>query len=140
MKKKGGSEVAHHQEESGIIGSINITPMVDIILVLLVIFMVTANLMKKESVNINLPKSEKADPLAAKSLEVHILANGEMLFDGKKSDEKGLGNMLAKEAKIHPNARVALSADRTLPYDTITRTLGIIRSSGITRIALVTAK
>ncbi|HQO39391.1 MAG TPA: biopolymer transporter ExbD, partial [Spirochaetota bacterium] len=58
--------------EDGIISNINITPMVDVILVLLVIFMVTANFLKKESININLPKVASADPNIKESKQVAV--------------------------------------------------------------------
>ncbi|OHD66228.1 MAG: biopolymer transporter ExbD [Spirochaetes bacterium RBG_13_51_14] len=118
------------------IGYINITPMVDVLLVLLVIFMVTANFLKMESVNINLPKVNAADPNVAKSVQVAITKDGRLLMEGVDTDEEKMVSYLSRESKYRPNMRVTLSADERLTYGTIARIMGIIRQSGVTRIAL----
>jgi len=122
------------------IGSINITPMVDVILVLLVIFMVTANFLKKESININLPKVAAADPNVAESTQVALTKDGKILLEGKDTTTESLVRHLEREAKIRPNMRLTLSADERLPYGKITETMGIIRKAGVTKIALSVKK
>src|SRR5512138_2181060 len=98
----------HDDEE---IGYINITPMVDVLLVLLVIFMVTANFLKMESVNINLPKVAGADPNIAKSVQIALTWNGKLLMEGTEITENNMVQKLASEAKYRPNMRVTFSAD-----------------------------
>src|SRR3990170_2972086 len=88
------------------IGYINITPMVDILLVILVIFMVTANFLKMESVNINLPKVNAADPNIMKSVQIAMTYNGKMLMEDTEITEANLVIKLANEAKYRPNMRV----------------------------------
>jgi len=122
------------------IGSINITPMVDVILVLLVIFMVTANFLKKESININLPKVQAADPNVAESVQVAMTKTGGILLEGKDIQIASLIKNLERESKIKPNMRLTLSADESLPYGKITELMGIIRKAGVTRIALSVKK
>lgn len=118
------------------IGYINITPMVDVLLVLLVIFMVTANFLKKESVNINLPKISASDPNVAQSIQVALTKDGKLLMEGMDVSEEILVAKLTRESKYRPNMRVTLSADERLAYGTIARIMGFIRQSGVTRIAL----
>ena len=118
------------------IGYINITPMVDVLLVLLVIFMVTANFLKKESVNINLPKISASDPNIAQSVQVALTRDGKLLVEGMDISEENLVVRLSRESKYRPNMRVTLSADERLAYGSIARIMGFIRQSGITRIAL----
>ncbi|MCU0821679.1 MAG: biopolymer transporter ExbD [Spirochaetes bacterium] len=118
------------------IGNINITPLVDILLVLLVIFMVTANFLKKESVNINLPKVAAADPNVAQSVQITLTKDGQLLMEGLPTTEEKLIHGLETEVKYRPNMRVTLSADERLPYGTIARAIGLIRKSGVSRIAL----
>ena len=118
------------------IGYINITPMVDVLLVLLVIFMVTANFLKRESVNINLPKVNASDPNVAQSVQIAITKNGELLMEGLNITEEKMVAKLSRESKYRPNMRVTLSADERLTYGTIARAMGLIRQSGVTRIAL----
>jgi biopolymer transport protein TolR len=122
------------------IGNINITPMVDVILVLLVIFMVTANFLKKESININLPKVAAADPNIAESKQVALTRDNKILFEGKEVTLQSLIRNLERDAKIQPNMRLTLSADEKLPYGKITEIMGYIRKAGVTRIALSVKK
>jgi len=123
-------------DDSDEIGYINITPMVDVLLVLLVIFMVTANFLKQESVNINLPKVGAADPNVAKSIQVALTKNGALFVEDTETTEDALVRKLSAESKYRPNMRVTLSADERLSYGTIAHVMGLIRQSGVTRIAL----
>ena len=118
------------------IGYINITPMVDVLLVLLVIFMVTANFLKKESVNINLPKVNASDPNIQQSVQIAITKDGRLMMEDTEVSEDRMVAGLARESKYRPNMRVTLSADERLPYGSIARVMGLIRQSGVTRIAL----
>jgi biopolymer transport protein ExbD len=118
------------------ISNINITPMVDIILVLLVIFMVTANFLKRESVNINLPKVAASDPNVAQSLQISMTKDGKLLLEGAETNVERIVSTLSQENKYRPNMRVTLSADEGLPYGAIAKVMGLIRKSGVTRIAL----
>ncbi|HMV80364.1 MAG TPA: biopolymer transporter ExbD [Leptospiraceae bacterium] len=122
--------------EDEIIDSINITPMVDVILVLLVIFMVTANFLKKESININLPKVEAADPNVTKSTQVALGRDGKIYLEGTVVNEEKLSSVLTRDAKLKPNMRLTLSADEKIPYGTIMKLMGVIRKTGVTRVAL----
>lgn len=122
--------------ESEEIGYINITPMVDVLLVLLVIFMVTANFLKMESVNINLPKVNAADPNIQQSVQIALTHNGKLLMEDTEVTEDRMISKLAQEAKYRPNMRVTLSADESLSYGRIAHAMGLIRQSGISRIAL----
>ena len=122
--------------DDGEFGSINITPMVDIILVLLVIFMVTANFIKKESVNINIPKVAAADPNTGRSVMVAVTKDGKVMVEGHPVDETGLMSRLSGESKLRPNMRVNLSADGGISYDALAKIMGIIKHSGVNRIAL----
>ena len=122
------------------IGNINITPMVDVILVLLVIFMVTANFLKKESININLPKVAAADPNIAESKQVALTKDGKILFEGSETTLESMIRLLERDAKIQPNMRLTISADEKLPYGRVTEIMGQVRKAGVTRIALSVKK
>jgi len=124
------------KDEDGIISDINITPMVDIMLVLLVIFLVTANFLKKESLNINLPKVAAADANIKESKQVALTKDGKFFLEGKSVTEDALVQELTREVKYRPNMRVTLSADENLSYGTVSRVMGILRRCGVTRMAL----
>lgn len=128
------------KNDDGVISEINITPMVDIILVLLVIFMVTANFLKKESININLPRVAAADPNIKESKQIAVTKDGKFYLEGNLVTEEALVNDMTREAKYRPNMRVTLSADENLSYGSVSRLMGVLRRCGVTRIALSVKK
>jgi len=129
-----------NDNDDGIISNINITPMVDVILVLLVIFMVTANFLKKESLNINLPKVAASDANIKESTQVALTRDGKFFLEGKAVTEEALAADLSREAKYRPNMRVTLSADENLSYGTVSRIMGLLRKCGVTHLALSVKK
>jgi biopolymer transport protein ExbD len=124
------------RDDDDIISDINITPMVDIMLVLLIIFMVTANFLKKDSININLPKVAAADANLKESTQVAMSRDGKFYLDGRVVTEGYLLDSLEKEAKYRPNMRVTLSADENISYGSVSRLMGLMRRGGVTKIAL----
>jgi len=124
------------KDDDGIISDINITPMVDVMLVLLVIFMITANFLKKDSININLPKVAAADNNMRESTQVAMSKDGKFYLDDALVTEDYLLTFLTREAKFRPNMRVTLSADESVSYGSVSRLMGLMRKGGITRIAL----
>ena len=132
--------MAAGSNEDEVIDGINITPMVDVILVLLVIFMVTANFLKKESININLPKVQAADPNVSQSVQVALTRDGKILLEGQTITEEKLISTLERDIKFRPNMRLTLSVDEKLAYGTIMKLMGVIRKSGVSRVALSVKK
>jgi biopolymer transport protein ExbD len=124
------------QNNKNQIGNINITPMVDILLVLLVIFMVTANFLKKDAVNISLPAAAAADPNVARTVQVALSRDGKIFLEGIETTEKSIVEKLSRDVKYRPNMRVTLSADENLAYRSIARVMGIIKKAGVSKIAL----
>jgi biopolymer transport protein ExbD len=120
-----------NKNKKGVISDINITPMVDIMLVLLVIFMVTANFLKKESINIRLPKVAAADPNIKESKQISVTKEGKFFLEGRAVNEHGLIDEMTRNAKYRPNMRVTLSADESLSYGTVSRVMGLLRKCGV---------
>jgi biopolymer transport protein TolR len=129
-----------NKNRKGVISDINITPMVDIMLVLLVIFMVTANFLKKESINISLPKVAAADPNIKESKQISVTREGKFFLEGRAVNEHGLIDEMTRNVKYRPNMRVTLSADESLSYGTVSRIMGLLRKCGVTRMALSVKK
>ena len=128
------------KNDDGTISDINITPMVDVILVLLVIFMVTANFLTKESINISLPQVAAADPNIKESKQITVTKDGKLYLEGNQVTEEVLVNEMTKEIKYRPNMRVTVSADENLSYGSVSKLMGLLRKCGVTRIALSVKK
>ncbi|MEM7646323.1 MAG: biopolymer transporter ExbD, partial [Pseudomonadota bacterium] len=118
------------------IAEMNVIPLVDVILVVLIIFMVTAPLVLKPSIDVNLPQASSADQQKskAKNIEVVISKNGELYLDGKTIDLEGLKGAVATEAKTSPESSVVLTADKDVTLDGLTKIIDAIKGSGIKKV------
>ena len=110
--------------------------MVDITLVLLIIFMVTASFVSDAGLNIKLPKASTTEASATASLTVTLNADGETYLMKDRVDEAGLQASLKREIALNPGLRVTLAADRDLDYGRVIALLDLIKQTGVRRIAL----
>lgn len=125
----GGARSSHPLAE------INITPLVDVMLVLLIIFMVTAPLLTR-TIDLGLPQSGGSLQLDRISLVVN--ADGTYLLDGAPVASTGLSQALAQTARNAPETVLEISASGEADYQAFTGALATARSSGLTRIGLAT--
>ena len=120
------------------ISEINVTPFVDVMLVLLIIFMVTAPLLTS-GIKINLPesssvlKNEKKDPVT-----VSINSKGEIFIQKKKFSEDQLINKLSLLKKNNQNLKIYIKGDKKLDYGKVMDLMNLINQSGFKKVALVT--
>jgi biopolymer transport protein TolR len=125
-------------EGGGSISDINVTPLVDVMLVLLVIFMVTAPILQ-QGVAIDLPKVA-ASPLAGdeEQLVVNVNKAGQVFLNDTPIALDALTTKLAAIRAARPDRQVFVRADQTVPYGQVMKTMGAVRESGLTKIGLVT--
>jgi biopolymer transport protein ExbD len=126
--------------DDGLVTGINVTPMVDIMLVLLIIFMVTTSFVSEAGLKINLPKTATAEASATSSLTVSLNDKGELFLKESKVDIDYLKAVLGREAKINPGVRVTLVADNKLTYQQVMTILDAIKQAGVTRVALASQR
>ena len=118
---------------------INMTPLIDVMLVLLVIFMITAPLMTS-SLKLNLPQSDAAQPSDTPTfIAVSIDANGRLFLADKEIDATALAQRVAELAQANPQTEVQLRADQAVPYGRVAELIGIVQKGGLTRIGFVAA-
>jgi biopolymer transport protein TolR len=124
--------------DRGTMSQINVTPLVDVMLVLLVIFMVTAPMMQ-QGVQVNLPKAEtKALPSQEETVVVSIEKSGRVFID---SSEVTTGDLRGKLMTMFANRskkEVFLKADRDVPYGEVIRAMAEIKGAGIERLGMIT--
>jgi TolR protein len=127
-----------HGEGGGAISDINVTPLVDVMLVLLIIFMVTAPILQ-QGVPIDLPKVAAA-PLAGEEeqLVVNITRDGSTYLNDTRHTLPELTRKLRSIATARPERQVYVRADQAVPYGDVMRAMAAVRDAGLVRVGLVT--
>ncbi|TFY98089.1 ExbD/TolR family protein [Ramlibacter rhizophilus] len=116
---------------------INVTPLVDVMLVLVVIFILTAPLLAS-SIRLDLPATEAAQPAeAAAAIGITLDAQGQLFVEGQPADAAGLAEQLAAAARRNPDTEVQLRADRSVPYGRVVEIMGAAQKAGLNRIGFV---
>ncbi|MBY0467565.1 MAG: biopolymer transporter ExbD [Burkholderiaceae bacterium] len=116
---------------------INMTPLIDVMLVLLVIFMITAPLMTS-SLKLDLPKSDAAQPSDTPTfIAVSIDTGGRLFLADAEIDATVLAQQVAQLAQANPQTEVQLRADQAVPYGRVAEVIGIVQKGGLTRIGFV---
>lgn len=123
------------------INDINITPFVDVVLVLLVIFMVTAPVMIKESLKVNLPKTLTSDISSkADSIGVAITKEGQVLFNGKLLSQESLQAELKRISEAAPETNFLISADTETKHGDVVKMIDLLKKNNLNRFALQVEK
>jgi len=125
-------------EGASAISDINVTPLVDVMLVLLIIFMVTAPILQ-QGVPIDLPKVAAA-PLAGgeEQLVVNIARDGTTYLNDTRYGLAELTQKLESIAAARPERQVYVRADRAVAYGEVMRAMAAVRDAGLVRVGLVT--
>jgi len=122
------------------ITGINVTPLVDVTLVLLIIFMVTAKLIAGQGIPLDLPKAKTAGATQT-VLNVAIDAKGLVLANGEKvNDDAELRRRAGKALKENPELRTVISASASASHGNVMHVLDTVRDAGITRVAFAADK
>jgi biopolymer transport protein ExbD/biopolymer transport protein TolR len=117
---------------------INMTPLIDVMLVLLVIFIITAPLMTS-SLKLDLPKTDSGTPTSAPAfIALAINADGELFFGDEPLARDALALRIAEAAKANPQLEVQLRADQKVPYGSVAELIALVQQAGLNRIGFVT--
>ena len=116
---------------------INVTPMVDVMLVLVVIFILTAPLLAS-SIKLDLPKTDAAKPVdAPKFVTLVVDKAGQVFLNDKPVSPDQLKSSLTQAAGQNPDTEVQLRADETVPYGKVVEVMGVAQKAGLSRIGFV---
>jgi biopolymer transport protein TolR len=120
------------------LSDINVTPLVDVMLVLLIIFMVTAPLMQ-QGIDVNLPKAKGKELRAEEERIMVIITKGNKIYINKNFIELSeLGKKLQSIYERRTDKEIFLKADKDIPYGFVVRAMSEIRSAGIEKLGMVT--
>ena len=116
---------------------INVTPMVDVMLVLLVIFILTAPLLAS-SIKLDLPKTDAAKPVDAPQFVTLVVdKTGQVFLNDQPVSPDQLKSRLAQTAGQNPDTELQLRADEAVPYGKVVEVMGVAQKAGLSRIGFV---
>jgi biopolymer transport protein ExbD len=120
----------------GLITDINVTPLVDIMLVLLIIFMLTAHLIAKQAIEVQLPKAAQSTEVEATTLAVTLTREGRMLMNGVETSPAGLRAAVRAAVAKDPKAQVIIAGDKNVSHGRVVWVLDVVKSLGVTQFAI----
>jgi biopolymer transport protein TolR len=146
MQARGGSDSGagsayrglRSRRTASMLGEINVTPLVDVVLVLLLVFMVTAPMMSR-GIDVSLPVANQPQIPAADRITVSVKANGAVYVGADPVNIVLLEDRLRGMTAGNPTAVVYMRADETLRYGDVIRVVDVIKRAGIDRIGFVYA-
>lgn len=123
-------------DDSGLMSSINITPFVDVVLVLLVIFMVTAPMLMKDILELNLPKTKSGDGQVVETMGVAINKDGNILLNGQITDDAGIVAAVKTALEKNSETQAIISADQEVIYGRVVKVIDLLKSNGLNKFAV----
>ncbi len=123
-------------DDNGPISSINVTPFVDVVLVLLVIFMVTAPLLMQDSIGIHLPKAASSDRKLTSKMGVAVTRQGQILLNGVLASPEAVAARVREAMVKDPETQALISADGDARHADVVRAIDLIKSAGMSRFAI----
>jgi biopolymer transport protein ExbD len=126
------------QNKTKIMADINITPLTDVVMVLLVIFMVTTPLMMNEALKIKLPTAVTAEPQIEQTTTVSVSPDGKIYLNKAQVSLEDLKGLLSSRMATSTDKTVVIKADKTIIYGTVVKVLDIAKESGALKLAIAT--
>lgn len=129
-----------NEDDDAAMSEINMTPLVDVMLVLLIIFIITVPIMK-HAVPVELPRasSQAPDP-AVQSVRLTVDAQGDFYFNEARVSDEELDRLLREQAARQPQPQVQLKGDRSVRYERVAQALAAVQRAGLRNIGFVTER
>jgi biopolymer transport protein ExbD len=126
----------HDDDDAPMIVDINVTPLVDIMLVLLIIFMVTATFIVQPGLPVQLPKAATGEETGTSTLEIQVAKDGALSMNGARVSEEDLRQSLVAAAAQKPDLQAIIAADREVAHGDVVHLMDLMRQSGVHKFAL----
>ena len=123
-------------DDDDLISEINVTPLVDVVLVLLIIFMVTATYIVRASIAVDLPRAAHGGEATGTILAVVLTRDGQVFLDGVARTEGELVERTRTAVAKDADTRAVISADKGALHGAVVRVIDLVRGAGVTRFAI----
>jgi biopolymer transport protein TolR len=132
-----GGAGAFDEDDSGrMIVDINVTPLVDIVLVLLIIFMVTATYIVNPTIKVDLPKAASGTDQTRTTLALTLDRNAELYLNGEKTDEAAVTKFIAAELPKNPDLQAIIAADKIVSHGQVVHVIDLVKRAGVRKFAI----
>lgn len=128
--------LASAEQDDDVIAQINIIPFVDIALVLLVIFLLTANVIARLSIPVELPKAASANDTTGATINVVLTASGDIFLDGLPVTPEVMKARVGAQLRQDPALRAVIAADKAIRYEHVVRVIDALKQTGLGTFAL----
>jgi biopolymer transport protein ExbD len=132
----GGADAFSDDDSDRRITDINVTPLVDITLVLLIIFMVTTTYIVNPTIKVDLPKAASGSEQMRTTLALTLSKEGGLYLNGEKSDEGAVTRFIGDELPKNPDLQAIIAADRIVPHGNVVRVIDIVKRAGVRKFAI----
>ena len=127
-----------NNSDGGMMSEINVTPLVDVMLVLLVVFIITAPLLAPQSLKINLPKTDAVQQNdKPQRLSLIVDARGNIELEQRHVSDEGLAELLRQRA-ADPQFQLQIEADKAVPYGRIAELMALAQHAGVGKLSFIT--
>jgi biopolymer transport protein ExbD len=132
-----GAASQFEDDDSGrMITDINVTPLVDVTLVLLIIFMVTASLIVNPSIKVDLPKAVTGNDQARTTLALTLTKDGQLYLNGERTDEAQVAKQIAAELPKNPDLQAVIAADKVVSHGSVVHIIDFVKRAGVRKFAI----
>ena len=124
----------HHRQR--VMSEINVTPMVDVMLVLLIIFMVTASYIVSPAIKVDLPKAASGSEQTKTTLGLTLMKDGALYLNGERSSDAAVVAYIGGELPKNPDLQAIIAADRVVPHGDVVHVIDLVKRAGVRRFAI----
>src|SRR4051812_5178635 len=133
----GGASGYGNDDDSGrMIVDINVTPLVDITLVLLIIFMVTASYIVSPAIKVDLPKAASGTEQTKTTLSLTLAKDGGLFLNGERSSDQAVVQFITTELPKNPELQAIIAADRAVTHGDVVHVIDMVKRAGVHRFAI----
>jgi biopolymer transport protein ExbD len=119
---------------------LNMTPMIDIVFLLLIFFLLTTNFITQEGINVNLPNAKSTGPRTREEITIHITREGRVFIKNEEINEAQLYKTLKSLIGDDPGKPVTIRADKDVVLDAVVKVMDTAKSSGAEKLLIATER
>jgi biopolymer transport protein TolR len=132
----GSGSFGSDDEAGRMIVDINVTPLVDITLVLLIVFMVTAAYIVNPAIKVDLPQAATGTEQTRTTIALTLMKDGTLYLNGERSSDDSVARAIGNDLPRNPDLQAIIAADRAVPHGDVVHLIDLVKRAGVHRFAI----